>query len=142
MSGEKPGEFLCPVMADLSAHNQTLTETQLTVLMFTSITNGAAFGFIDAIDPIGTLNEKVYERMDKVYTEMEKFQPYLDPEVKLESDIALYASNECSVDERDNGKNVFCKKQDLEHIETTREFATLLKKLGLSYKVITRKNLD
>ena len=142
MSPEKPGEFLCPVMADLAAHNQTLTETQLTVLMFTSITNGAAFGFIDAIDPIGTMNDMVYERMDKVYTEMEKFQPYIDSDVVLESDIALYASNECSVDERDNGLKPYSKKQDLEHFETTREFATLLKKMGLPYKVVTRNNLD
>ena len=79
------------------------------VLMFTSITNGAAFGFIDAIDPIGTMNDKVYERMDKVYTEMEKFQPYIDPEITLVSDIALYASNECSIDERDNGKDLYTK---------------------------------
>ena len=71
LSENKPSEFLCPVMLTLNEHNVLNTVDELEVLVGSTYLNNGRFGFIDAIDPLGTFNDEVYERMAKVYGDMQ-----------------------------------------------------------------------
>ncbi len=61
---------------NLAAHTQIKAlDVMRSEVMRTVAHHGASF-VIDAIDPVGTMDRRVYERLGKVYTEMEKYEPY------------------------------------------------------------------
>ena len=142
LSQHKPAEFLCPVMKELTDHNVMRTKNDLLTMVFSSMANNVRFGFIDALDPIGTVNDAVYDRMKEVYEEQMKFEKYLTADTEVQADIGVYCSLDCPVDEDENGMDNYSRIWDTRHIEINRDFAALLKKVGLPYKVITPNNLD
>ena len=142
MSKNKPAEYLCPVMVNLESHTVLRTENELLTQMFSAMANNVRFGFIDALDPIGTTGEVVYEQMSRIYDKHKKFESFLEANTYAIADVGLYCSLDCPVDEDENGKSVYSRIWDTRHIENTRECAVTLKKIGLPYKVITPKNLS
>ncbi len=142
LSKDKPAEFLCPVMAGLEEHNVVKTDTQLKVLLYSSYMNNVRFGFIDAINPLGTFNDTVYDLMQGIYKDSARYEKYLEPESTPVADVGLYCSFDCPIDERENGQKLYSRIEDTEHFETTRDFAVLLKKENIPYKIITKNNLS
>ena len=61
-----------------------------------AIADNAAFIFIDAIDPVGTLNPRVYDRMGRIF---DRLMPYYD-ELGGErvADVAVYYSLDSKFD--------------------------------------------
>ena len=51
--------------------------------MYSVLANNGAFCFIDAIDPEGTLNRDFYVRMGELFQEMEKYEKYFRPQLKI-----------------------------------------------------------
>ncbi len=66
--------------------------------------DNAAFIFIDAIDPIGTLNPKVYERMGRIFDRLMPY--YAELGGKRVADVAVYYSLDSKFDFAGNGRPV------------------------------------
>ncbi len=73
----KPLEYMtCRCDKALGVHTVTKTEEQLAVeVMLTAAHHGASF-IIDAIDPVGTLDSRVYDRVGKVFEKQMPYEPY------------------------------------------------------------------
>jgi hypothetical protein len=75
---------------DLQEHTVCKSEATLMTHAMLALAHGGAFLFIDAIDPIGTLNPAVYERMGSVFAHTQALEPYAHGELVM--DVALYYS--------------------------------------------------
>ncbi|MBP1994576.1 alpha-amylase family protein [Paenibacillus eucommiae] len=96
-------EFMTSVVdSNLLEHTIMKSKEYLRTQLYLTISHNAAFGFIDAIDPIGTLNEKTYAIMGQLFSELIPLEPYLDPASDFCQDVAIYTNFESLVDLRDN----------------------------------------
>ena len=74
----------------LASHTLTKTEDEMrSEIMLTAAHHGATM-VIDAIDPVGTFDKRVYETVGKVFAEHEKYEKYFTGE--MDEDIGLYYS--------------------------------------------------
>ncbi len=77
VTNNKPLEYMtCRCDKTLGVHTVTKTEEQLMVeVMLTAAHHGASF-LIDAIDPVGTLDSRVYDRVGRVFEKQMPYEPY------------------------------------------------------------------
>ncbi len=87
----RPFEYMtCRCDSSLLSHTVTKTEERLaTEVMLTAAHHGATL-IIDAIDPVGTLDRRVYERIGKVFERQLPYEKYFYGD--LISDVAVYYS--------------------------------------------------
>jgi hypothetical protein len=87
----QPFEYMtCRCDRTLGAHTVTKTEETLsTEVMLTAAHHGASF-IIDAIDPVGTLDSRVYDRIGKVFERQMPYERYFSGE--LLRDVGVYYS--------------------------------------------------
>lgn len=132
LSENKPFEFMTSRCPDLSDHTTTKPVELLRAQMFSALAHQGAFLFIDAIDPSGTLDRRVYETMGSLYKELEPFEPYLDHDADFCYDAAIYVNFESEIDAY-SGENSLI----------TRAIcaAKSLNDANIPYGVITKKNL-
>ncbi len=81
----QPFEYMvCRCDSNLREHTATKTKEYLTLqTLLTMAHHGASF-FIDAMDPVGTLDERVYYLMGEVFGEEEKYEKYIEGEMFTE----------------------------------------------------------
>lgn len=99
-----PFEFMTTRCPDLHDHTTIKPKELLEAQAYSALANNGAFLFIDAIDPIGTLNKKVYEMMGDVFKQIQKYERYLGG--KYCQDVGVYLSFESRIDLSNNGKKV------------------------------------
>ena len=97
-----PYGFETSMMVNLHNHTAKKSKDLLRTKAYASIADAGAFIFIDAIDPVGTLNESVYRRMGEVFTETQKYERFLGG--RPCHDIGIFMSTESKCDFADNGK--------------------------------------
>lgn len=87
-----PFEYMtCRCDRTLSAHTVTKTEEYLSAeVMLTAAHHGASF-IIDAIDPVGTLDSRVYERIGRVFERQIPYEKYFSG--SMIQDAAVYYSS-------------------------------------------------
>ena len=106
--------------------------------------NNAAFTFIDAIDPVGTLNKDVYDLMGEIFKNAQQYEKYMGG--KYCQDIGIYLSYESNFDLRENNKKVSDVQGAWDHVSPHfRAAISAAKSLlnhHLPFGVITRKDLD
>jgi hypothetical protein len=141
LSENRPFEFMTSRCPDLTEHTTTKSKALLRAQTFSAILNGGAFLFIDAIDPTGTLDERVYETMGEIYGELEAYEPYLNPDAVPIADVALYFNFESLYDPADNGKPVLDGSMDKPLMKAAKNAARTLMNANIPYTVITRRNL-
>ena len=89
---------------ELADHTAMKSEALLEAKAAAAIADSAAFIFIDAIDPIGTLNPKVYDRMGRIF---DRFMPYYrELGGTRVADVAVYYSLDSKFDFAGNGRPV------------------------------------
>lgn len=100
-SRNMPYEFMTSRCVNLRDHTSMKSEAELTAEAATTLANAGAFFFIDAINPDGTLEAEVYERLGAVST---KLRPFTDTVRKhqpvIAADKAFYYSSAAYVDDR------------------------------------------
>lgn len=142
----QPYEFMTSRCVSLHDHTSTKSDEELYLHAATTLANGGAYFFIDAINPDGTLNEHFYKRLGKIVRKLEPFRraaARLRPVLRAE--VGLYYSMSSCVDESKNrlpllelfeqGANM-----DIRHNAVLDEVlgtAALLNRLHVPYKVIT-----
>lgn len=86
-----PFEYMiCRCDRSLSVHTISKSEEHLAVeVLLTAAHHGASF-IIDAIDPVGTLDSRVYDRVGKVFERQMPYEPYFRGD--MVRDVGVYYS--------------------------------------------------
>lgn len=99
-SRKQPYEFMTSRSVNLRDHTSMKSQAELTVEAATTLANAGAYFFIDAINPDGTLEDEVYERLSCVSQSLKPFtQAVKKHRPVMIADTALYYSSDAYVDE-------------------------------------------
>jgi len=148
ISGDLPFEFITS-SGDPSLGNDHTTKKgkdMLKLHTYISMAHNGAFLFVDAVDPMGTLDSRVYELMRNIFSESKYYESYLGG--KMLEDVAIYFSF--------NSKMSFCENEvraKLEwggrilggfvypHLEAVTEVSNILKENHVPYGVVSKKQI-
>jgi hypothetical protein len=136
----KPFEFhtsrCYPALID---HTTLKSKEMLELHTYLALAHNAAFLFIDAIDPVGTLNPKVYETMGQIFARSKNYEPYLGG--SMCQDVGVYFSLESKMDFADNGKQVDAASWRVPHLDAALGAARTLRESHIPFGVISKNNL-
>ncbi len=141
LSPQRPAGFETSIGVDLSDYTALKPPELLRAKASAALADGCAFIFIDSIDPVGTLNRTVYERMGRIFEETRAYEPYLGGE--LCQDVAVYLSTASKFDPADNGKSVNDPQLStrLPHVEAALSACKSLLDNHIPFGVITDRDL-
>jgi hypothetical protein len=77
---------------DLGQHTVTKSKTLLELEVFLAAAHHGASFIIDALDPVGTLNPKVYSLIGDIFGKLIPYEPYLESGKPIE-DVGVYYSS-------------------------------------------------
>jgi hypothetical protein len=138
----RPAEFMTSCCVNLGDHVRLRDENQMRAQASAAIANSSAFLFIDAIDPIGTVNPATYERVGRVFAATQPYESFIGGE-PIE-DVAVYFSWDSQMDFAENGTplgNLGLPARTWPHLEAMRGACRALQRAHLPFGVITRKQL-
>ncbi|MCX6992713.1 MAG: alpha-L-fucosidase [Kiritimatiellaeota bacterium] len=99
ISKNMPYEFMTSRCVDLRDHTSMKSEAELTAEASETLANAGAYFFIDAINPDGTLEQDVYDRLGAVARKLAPFTETVKHHVPdIVADKALYYSSAAYVD--------------------------------------------
>ncbi len=104
LTPKRPFAYETSFSVELRDHTGRKSEELLEAKASAAIADSAAFVFIDAIDPIGTVNPNAHDRMGRIFDRLSPFYPHLGGERVM--DIAVYYSLESKFNFKGNGKPV------------------------------------
>ena len=149
-----PFEFMTSRCVDLSDHTSTKSEDELLCSAATTLANGGAYLFIDAINPDGTVEKQVHSRLGKVNS---RLSPYI-AKIKsakpiLVGDVGLYFSMASYFEPMLNGTDLveFLGKTSITNMESVVDVRHLKEVVGTSivlnqmqqpYRVVNDKCAD
>jgi len=139
LTPHRPFGFETSVSAELADHTATKPEPLLHAKAAAAIADNAAFIFIDAIDPIGTLNPKVYDHLGRIFNRL--LPDYGELGGKRLADVAVYYSLDSKFDFAGNGRQVAAADTTDAH---TKSVTSVTRKLGshhLPFGFITKTTL-
>lgn len=100
ISKNMPYEFMTSRCVNLRDHTSMKSEAELTAEASVTLANAGAYFFIDAINPDGTLEKDVYERLGAVARKLAPFTAAVKRHVPdIVADKALYYSPSAYIDE-------------------------------------------
>ena len=139
LSPNRPFGYETSFSLELKDHTAMKSEAMLTAKAASAIADSAAFVFIDAIDPIGTVNPRAHERMGKVFAALMPYYEELGGD--RVSDIALFYSFESKFDMAGNGSHVRSPNTEDSHTVSTMQAASHLIARQLPIGVVTKDSL-
>ncbi len=149
ISVRKPFEFHTSRCMDLRDHVTMKSVVRLETQASLAPAHASAFMFIDGIDPVGTLNQGVYQRIADIFSRMARYEKTLGGD--LVADVAIYMSSESRFDFRENGHDVsvYTRQADnmaalfsVPHLDAVKGAAQSLQEAHIPYAVVTKRNLD
>ena len=138
----RPAEFMTSRCVNLADHVRTKREDEMALAAAAATATGSAFLFIDAIDPAGTTNEHIFDRIGRIYARTAPFEPLLGGEPV--EDVAVYFSVDSQIDFAQNGADISAIQRmgtTYPHGVTTQGACRALQRAQLPFGVITRKQL-
>lgn len=149
LGGTQPAEFMTTRTPDLANHVELKSEQHMMTEALATIMHNGAFLFIDAIDPRGSVNPGVYERVGRVFDEIQRWEPQLGGEPL--ADVAIYYSDDASVLPSDSGASAATtlsaahedptRKSDLPHLRAVTAASAALQRAHIPFTVLTRNSL-
>ncbi|MHB9032805.1 MAG: alpha-L-fucosidase [Anaerolineae bacterium] len=141
MSPNLPQEFMTSFSTNLQNHTAKKSKELLQAKASACLADGAAFLFIDAIDPVGTVNPATYARMSSVFDQTKPYEAFIGG--AQVQDVAIYLNTEAKFDPADNGKTVDDPglSHHLPHVDAVVSVARTLKENHIPFGVITRNSL-
>lgn len=148
LSENRPIEFMTSrAWPNVKEHINTKSVESLEMASLASISQHAAFTLIDSINPNGTVDKGVYDRIGKVYANVARYEPELGGNPV--EDIAIYFSSDSKMKFRPKGDaaekedSLFGKysSKDYPHLYAIEGAIEKLQSEHLPYGVITRKQL-
>lgn len=142
-----PYEFMTSRCVNLYDHTSTKSEIELLGSGATTLANGGAYFFIDAINPDGSLNPKTYDLLGKVNSQLKPFTTKIvEHKPILQADTALYYSMSSHINQAHNGislrdlmnpANNMDPSSDIPSVKELIGTTVILNKAHIPYKVIT-----
>lgn len=141
LSENLPYGFETSICVSLGNHTGIKSKELLKAKRCACLADAGAFVFIDAIDPVGTLNRNAYERIGEIFKETKIYEKYLGGE--LFQDVAVYLSTESKFNFADNGKKVDSPNlsPNCPHIDGCVNVCKSLIENHIPFGVITEKNI-
>lgn len=141
LSPNLPYGFETSVMVSIRNHTAKKSADLLRTKSYASLADGGAFVFIDAIDPVGTVNKTVYQHMGKVFDETKRYEPFLGGE--LCQDVGIYFSTWSKCDFADNGKPVDdpSLSEKAPHVDAALGVCQTCRSRHIPYGIVSKKNL-
>ena len=144
LTPQRPFEYMTSICyPNLTDHTTVKPEELIEARAFMTLAHQGAFLIIDAIDPIGTLDERRYEMIGRVYEKLSKYEKYLGGE--LCQDVAVYFSFSSKFNFTEKGKRpparIFANIR-LPHVEAALGATEALRANHIPFGVISRRNLD
>jgi Hypothetical glycosyl hydrolase 6 len=137
----QPFEFMTSrCYPNLRDHTTMKSREMLEVHAYLAMAHNGAFFFIDAIDPAGTMNPKVYETMGEVFGCSQEYERHLGGE--LCQDIAIYFSFDSKMDPEDNGKPANLGSNKVPHLDAALGAARTLREKHMPFGVISGNGLE
>jgi len=148
LSKHKPFEHLNGwVYPNIHEHVVQRTEAYMRAILFAAVMNHGAPAFIDALDPMGRMDAKRYQRAGVVLREVEPYEPHIGGQFR--QDVAIYFSYDAVFDMKDNGKPVMDAMYNFEpgkdygsreaHRNAAIHLARILAQYNIPFGVITKK---
>lgn len=97
-TNNRPIEFMTSRCVSLDDHTTTKTPEELEFTASGSFAHNSAFVFIDAINPDGTMNPRLYEQMGALHRKLQKYQAELAPDATLLRDVSFLFNFESMID--------------------------------------------
>lgn len=147
LTPKMPFEFMTSICyPNLHEHTTIKSRELIEARAFMTLAHQGAFLIIDAIDPVGTLDERRYKLIGEVYDEISRYEKYLGGE--LCQDVAIYFSLDSKMDFAENNKRaalevLFQPGRPLHppHVEAALGAAEALRTNHIPFGVITKRNL-
>jgi hypothetical protein len=141
LSRSRPVEYMTFATTSAYEHVRLKTPDHMRSQVLAATSLGAAFMFIDAVDPVGTANPRVYDRVGEAFAASVPFDPWLGGEAI--EDVAVYFSSESKMDFAENGTSV---REPVAfgpypHREALRGACRILQRAHIPFGVITRGQL-
>jgi hypothetical protein len=134
---------------DINEHVVTRTEDDLRLGALSTMINRGAMTFIDAVDPVGTIHTREYQKAGRVFEKLAAYEPEVGG--VLSSDVGVYFSYESAIDLRENGLPLAALASNFEpgwkplgenpHWLGAVNFCRSLLEGHVPYRVLTRKDL-
>ncbi len=140
LTNNQPFEFMSSRCINLGDHTTTKPKELLEAQVYSALSNGGAFLFIDAIDPVGTLNKKVYEMAGQIYEKVKDYEKNVGG--SLCQDVGVYFSFESKFDPKDRMKSVLESSRRQPHLDSALSVSKSLIMNHIPFGIITKKNLS
>jgi len=139
LTPKKPFGFETSFSLRLADHTGRKSEALLEAKASAAIADHAAFVFIDAIDPIGTVNPICHQRMGKVFDRLKRYYEHLGG--ARVADVAIYYSLDSKFSMKTNGRPISQEDGSDDHTEAAMNVARRLIAGHIPFTVITKKDL-
>ncbi len=141
LSPNLPAAFETSIAAQLTNYTALKPYELLRAKAHAALADGTAFVYIDSVDPMGSVNPLVYERMGRIFSETSAYEPFLGG-TRVE-DIAVYFSLDSKYDLADNGRQVDDPglSARMPHFEAVTGVCKALIERHVPFGIITRRNL-
>jgi hypothetical protein len=143
LSRSRPVEYMTFATINAGEHIRLKGLDHMRDQVLASSSQSSAFMFIDAVDPIGTANERVYDRIREAFEPSVAFEPHLggDP---IE-DVGVFFSSESRMDFTENGSSnhgPLWSEDPNPHLRAVRGASRILQRAHIPFGVIARQQLD
>ncbi len=147
-----PYEFMTSRCVDLHDHTSTKSDEELFLHAATTLANGGAYFFIDAINPDGTLSRPFYGRLHGIVKKLEPFRKRISElRPSLRAEVGLYFSMASCVNEEKSGTPLLKLHENNPNNMGIRRNATIdevlgtaeiLNRLHIPYRIVTDDTED
>jgi hypothetical protein len=140
LSPNRPFAYETSCSVALADHTALKSEALLSAKAAAAIADNAAFVFIDAINPIGTVNERAHQRMGNVFDRLMPYYEHLGGE-RVE-DVAIYYSLESKLNMQGNGRHISNADTSDSHTRSAMQVAARLIRGHIPFGVMTKRTID
>ncbi len=143
LSKSRPVEFMTSRTLHLQDHAQSKSRTRIEMQSLAALGSGAAIRFIDAVDPIGTVNPGAYRQLGDIFSSLAPLEQFIggDPV----EDIAVYMSDRSKMSFEENGHSIGdpgLRSGFMPHLDAARGAVRALQRAHLPFGIVTRKALS
>ncbi len=139
LTPNRPFGFETSFCVELQDHTTMKSEPLLETKASAAMADSAAFIFIDAIDPIGTVNPKVHDRMGRIFDRLMPYYSHLGG--RRVADVAVYYSLESKFNMSAGSRPVWQADTSDAHTESSMQVARRLIANHLPFGVLTKSSL-
>jgi hypothetical protein len=142
LTRHRPLEFMTSRCVNLMDHERTKSLAALELQGFATVLQSGAFLMIDAINPEGTVNPPVYDRLQAVFDQLRPYESWLGGDPVEE--IGVYFSSESKMDFAENGRALADApgwSARYPHYAAVRGACRILNAAHLPFGMVTRRQL-